>query len=174
MLDFIWTPAFLGVAGGVLEVVGLTRVIYVANRERRERFGILSAPRRLLAWIRFWLIDPPGRPVTLEVGGGGGARSCGGADVSIVNNETDIERLTREVRELRARQVSHERTVANRIDETNRRVNDVAAELHQQVRQIVDTDHRDRRSTLRDEVLGARVFMAGAILSALANVAPQH
>jgi hypothetical protein len=170
VLDFIWTPGFLGITGGILEVAGLTHAIHVAARERRQRFGILSWPRALVAWVRFWL-GPPASPVIVQAGGGS-ARASGGGSVSVIGQETDIERLTREVRELRARQTAHDRAVADHLDETNRRVNDIAADLDQQVSKIVTDDQRDRRAALRREILGARVFMVGAILSALANVAP--
>jgi hypothetical protein len=88
----------------------------------------------------------------------------------IRGDETDLERLERELRELQERLVRHEEDVTRRFELVDRDLRETAANLGARVDSIETRQRELRRAALRKDIRGAYVFMVGAALSAAGNI----
>jgi hypothetical protein len=163
----------LTLTGLTAEVVGLSWVVADASRARREEFGEVGLARRtwrrVYGWFAFWL-GPPSQPVEIKAAAMAGHASGSGNLVMGVSNETEVERLRREVDELTAQVTAHVRSTGSRFDAVHGRVNELRSDFTERVGTIEAQQRELRRSALRGEVRGARLFALGAILSAAANL----
>lgn len=163
----------LTLTGLAAEIVGLTWVVADASRARREEFGEVGLARRtwrqIYGWFAFWL-GPPSQSVYIKAGEAT-ARTSSSASLSVSSsNESDIERLHREMSEITARLTAHVESTARRFDGVDGRTNELRSDFAEQVTAIERRRQELRRSALRGEMRGARLFALGAVLSAAANL----
>jgi hypothetical protein len=170
VLDVLSSPAFLGISGGACEVVGLLLVVSRASRELRHRFGEVGKLRSAARWIRRTVFEGPPEPVSAAVRVPSAIANADGGNTAVLTGETQIDRLDRELSALTSRVAQHEARTAKENAELHRRFADNFNDLNSRVQAITESDDATRRNDLRREVQGARIFILGAVLSALANV----
>jgi chromosome segregation ATPase len=81
-----------------------------------------------------------------------------------------MQRLRREVDDLRERLPRLEQQVGRRFSEVEERIQRSAGEMGERIEQVEAQQRALRRASLRQEVRGARLFILGAVLSAVANL----
>jgi hypothetical protein len=159
----------LTVAGTGCEVVGLTWIVFDVSRARAAEFGERGVFRRIYDWFAYWL-GPPTQTVSASVrlSGGGSMAMAGGGTVTV--NESDLERLSRELAELRARVERGEQVTSTRFAELAERINAVESEMRERVEELHQRERELRRSGLTLQKRGAQLFIFGALLSGAANL----
>jgi hypothetical protein len=158
----------LTLAGAGFEVAGLTWLVADASRARSAEFGEHGFLRRIWYWFAFWL-GPPEQPVHLTMTAGGTVTATGTLTAR-QTNETEIERLQREVEELRDRVERYEGQTAQRFSALDESIRRAAEDLGGRLEDISVRQRELHRTALRRDVRGGRLFILGALLSAIANV----
>jgi hypothetical protein len=152
--------------GAAFELVGFSWVIADASAALSREYGEYGEHglfRRIVFWLRYWL-GPPGQ--ALQVSASDNISISGRASATVTtSDETDIERLNRELGELRRDLDQHKQATAQRFSnvearmtETERRLTERADEIEQRVSEL-------RRTSLRRERRGAQLFMFGIVLT---------
>jgi hypothetical protein len=161
--------ALLTIFGAACEIVGLSWIVVEAARARSAEYGEHGLFRRIFDWFAFWL-GPPGGSVTVQAMSGTATASGSMSGVVMKANESDVERIDRELRELRERVAQQEKRVSELFTRVEGQLVNVSKELGGRIAEV-EARHRElRRSALRAEVRGARLFILGAVLSAIANL----
>jgi hypothetical protein len=149
--------------------VGLTWVVAEAARARSAEFGEHGVFRRVWNWFAYWLGPPPANQTVMVGTATAHGRAIGTVSVQRAG-ESDMERLQPEFNELRERLARHEEDVSRRFAETESQTTQAARRLDERIGEIEGRQRDLRRSSLRQEVRGARLFILGAVLSAIANL----
>jgi hypothetical protein len=140
-----------------------------ASRARRVEFGDLSLPRRFIKWVgdgvRLARISQ-----TVHLSGTASARASASGTLTVLKDETAIERLERRLDELSQRVDRQHDEATARIDAFRADLQENVAELQSRFGAFGDEQKRLRRHELRLQVLGSRLFILGAALSAAANL----
>ena len=158
----------LTIAGAACEIVGLSWLVANASRERGAKYGEYGVFHRIWNWLVFWL-SPPSEPVNLEVRAASSASASGQLSVR-KGNETEIERLAREVKELRERTERQEAQTSQRFASLEQSIQDMGNDLRGRIGEVAKQQLQLHRSALRSDVRAGRVFILGAILSMVANL----
>jgi hypothetical protein len=159
----------LTVAGAAFEIVGLTWLVAEASRARSAEFGERGIFRRIWAWLAYWF-GSPGQTVHV-----GSAHATAGGSLAVTGSliradETELERLGRELGELRDRVARHEEDAARRFAHIQGELRQTAQDLGARV-DTIEVRHRElRRAAQRKDIRGAYLFMLGAVLNAIANL----
>jgi hypothetical protein len=124
----------LTLLGVGFEVVGLSWLVANASRERGDEFGEYGVLRRIRNWLVYWL-GPAPEPVTLNVSAAGSASATGHLSLR-TSNETEIERLQRELQELRDRVQRHETQTAQHLSAVEENIQRTGAGLTERIEQI--------------------------------------
>jgi hypothetical protein len=180
-LSHISAYEILAGLGAFFELVGFVWVVAGVSRALSEDYGELGFLRRLGrgigVWLRYLFEEPP------KVASGSASVSAGATinvkgDLSAVvtrADETDIQRLDRELGELRSQMDKHKEEVAlrftgveERFTEVEKRVRETHEELSRRVDELSERLRQIHRAGLRKEKGGALVFMLGAVLSLIA------
>jgi hypothetical protein len=153
----------LAVLGAGFEIVGFSWVIADASAALYREFGEPGPFRRVWLWLEYWLGAPAHY---VDVSGGGGTRVSGSAQETFTREgETDIERLGRELDELRTDLAAHKRATDQRFSDLEQRLSASEQRLSERADQIEEQLRQVRRGTLRRERRGARLFMVGIVLT---------
>jgi hypothetical protein len=169
MWNWIWTPAVLGVAGGVLEVGALVWLAAQARGElvrRREARGLLAPVVDLARYVFEGPLVTVSSDIRIRYEIHGQAEP-----VTPIVGETDIDRLRREFAGLRERQAAFEVQATAEINKSNERWSNHYNDLSEKLNAMDEADRESRLVAWRRARWGVLVFGGGAILSALANVA---
>jgi hypothetical protein len=159
--------AVLTVAGAACEIVGLTWIVADAARARRSEFNEYGPLRRVWNWFKYWLGAPEqviAKSGAVHLSARGGATAKG-----IRAGETELERVQRELTELRDYVEQYEVQVAERFGALDARVSLLGDDLTTRIEDVKKRSEERRRADLLGEIRGARLFILGAILSAIAN-----
>jgi hypothetical protein len=106
----------------------------------------------------------------LQASSATGTSSVGTPTVSTFSHEADMERLEREVGELRAKMERLHRHHEQRFTtSTDASANSTPARISGSTR-LEERRRESRRTALRREMRGPRLFMAGAVLTTIAAV----
>ena len=111
---------------------GLLWLIADAYRIRSRAFGEPGPLRRLRAWLTSWRTPIP-QPVALDLGTATG-RSDAAGEITVLQGETEIERLSREVKELRQQFAKREAQVERRFSEVENRAQQETERLEERLR----------------------------------------
>ncbi len=122
----------LTVVGTLCEVVGLTWIVVEASRARAAEFGERGLFRRTYDWFAYWL-GPPSKVVNMSATVSGGGAIATGHAVVVRANETEVERLSRELAELRGRVERREQATSERFAALSERINRVESEMREHV-----------------------------------------
>src|SRR5450759_4105477 len=142
----------LAVLGAAFELVGFSWVIADASAALSREYGEHGPFRRAWYWLRFWL-GPPGEPINLS--GSGGARFGGSARLTVTREgETDVERLDRELGELRTDLEEHKKATEQRLSGIEERLREATQRLTERADKIEHRLSSMRRSGLRQERRG--------------------
>jgi hypothetical protein len=171
VLGSLWQQEVLGPAGALIEVGALAWLWLQARSELLRRGEGRSLRSVVDEWRRYVFEGPP-TTVTRELRLRSGGASAGGIEITVRVDETDVERLEREIGELRTRHWELEKAVETRIEKTNARWSTHYNELAKRIAEFEVAERKLRRDAWRRARLGFIVFGAGAILSGLANLAP--
>jgi hypothetical protein len=180
-LSHISPYEILAALGALFELVGFVWVVAGVSRALSEEYDKPGFFRRLwrgaVVWLKYVFEEPPKTAsVSVSVSGGGRATATGGAvETHIRGDETDVERLDRELGELRA-EVERQREAAERrfmeVGERFSAVEQSMREANEQLSQRADEIERHLREihagSLRKEKGGALVFMLGTVLTLIA------
>jgi hypothetical protein len=160
----------LTVAGTLCEVVGLTWIVVEASRARAVEFGERGLFRRIYNWFAYWLGPPTEAANVVGVAAGTARATASASGANVLVNESDIDRLSRELAELRARVERSEQAASERFAALTERINTVESEMRERLTQLHQRHRELRRSALAREKRGAQLFIFGAILSGAANL----
>jgi hypothetical protein len=152
-----------------MQVAGFVWVIMDTSAtlsQEHDRPGIV---RRAWRWLVYWL-SPPGDTyhdvMSGQVHFGGSLR----VQVTASSEETDLDRLQREVHELREAFQQHQNDVGQRFVAAETRVSELRADTDARITELGKSQtERDRVGLLRD-LRGAYLFMLGAIVTTIAAV----
>jgi hypothetical protein len=158
----------LTVTGATCEIVGLTWLVADASRARSKEFGEHGVLRRVWNWFAYWL-GPPSQPIVKNIDAAVELSASLGLAVAS-GQETELERIQRELNDLRERVSRHEEDVGRRFADLEARTSAAAANLQTRINELEARAREERRTSLRTEMRGARLFILGAILSAIANL----
>lgn len=158
----------LTAAGLGFEIFGLSLIVADATRVRREEFGEVGIIRRMYRWFAYWLGHPDEAPQLHPVGTS--LEQSWAIAVAPREGETDIDRLTRELDDVRRRVLRHEESTRERFAAVDEAVAQVAEGLSSQLTDLEERRRHELRSTVVREIRGARLFFLGAALSAAANL----
>jgi hypothetical protein len=158
----------LTVTGAGFEIVGLSWLVVNASRARSAEFGEHGLLRRIWNWFAYWLGAPP-QPVRME-GALTSKATLSGEGKVISATETQLERLARELRELRQHVERNEREWNDRLAGVEQRSREAVDGIRTELRAFEERQAEVRRTALRGDVFAARLFILGAILSAVANL----
>lgn len=130
-----WLHVGFTVAGTACEIVGFSWLVTSASRERGQQFGEWGPLRRIWNWFAFWL-GPPPESVTLEVNVSSSVSATGSLGIEVRANETEQERVRRELRQLHEL-VDRVHTQANqRIDTLTDGLAQTDARLSERIGQV--------------------------------------
>lgn len=160
----------LTILGGVCEVVGFSWTIAEASTACSREYGELGFFRRVFAWAAYWF-GSPGEPKPLQASiGFGFGLHAGAPTISTFSGETDVERLQREIDGLRAEMERLHQHYEQKFENADRRVSELHAGTNQRIERLDQERKESRRIVLRREMRGAKLFMAGAVLTTIAAV----
>jgi hypothetical protein len=158
----------LTVAGATFQIVGLSWLVANASRERGAAYGDYGVFRRVWNWFAFWLGRPPEQhEVQLT---GLMAASGSAAEATLRAGEPEMERLQRELSELRARVEASEARTVERFAAVQESIQRNAGQLQARIDEVATRQQDLHRGALRKDVLAGRLFIAGAILSAVGSL----
>jgi hypothetical protein len=160
----------LTIAAFALEAAGLVLIVSDAARARRVEFGQLSIPRRFVKWIGDGVEMARITHAAAQLRGTAAATASASGSVTVSSDETDIERVERRVDELTQRLERQQDEMTAHVDSLRTELRDGVAELHSRLGAFGDEQKRLRRHELNLQVLGSRLFIAGAALSGAANL----
>jgi hypothetical protein len=95
---------------------------------------------------------------------------AGAPTISTFSGETDVERLQREIDALRAEMERLHQHYEQKFENADRRVSELHAGTNQRIERLEQERKESRRIALRREMRGAKLFMAGAVLTTIAAV----
>lgn len=153
----------LAVLGAVFELIGFSWVIADASAALSHEYGEHGPFRRVWYWVRYW-IGPPGRSSSVSAATSA-SFGMSGRLTATKAGETDIERLDRELGELRTDLEEHKTQTEQRMSDIDNRLRETAERLTERADEIEKRMSESRRTALRRERRGARVFMFGILLT---------
>jgi hypothetical protein len=158
----------LAILGAVLQLVGFAGAVLSASTARYEEYGDAGFLRR--GWVRFvrWF-GPPPEPVYLEASSSASAGMTG--DLTVGKPlESDIERLDRELRELRGAFERHRDETTTRLMGLQADLREHADESARRFQEIQERQDRIHLRGLQREVRASLLFLAGTALTILSYV----
>ena len=155
------------VVGAICEILGLLWLAANVSRERVE-LGDAGFLRRIWRWIAYWLGPmPESRDVTITAPSAIGFSTSLGA---VRLNETEMERVQREVRELREYLEGFETQIQGRLAAVEQSLHEKHELLAARVIEIETRLREARRADLRQNRWAGRLFALGAVLSATGSL----
>jgi hypothetical protein len=141
-----------------------------ASAARAREYGERGIFRRIYGWFAYWL-GAPGESITgSAVLSTTGSFTVGTPTISTFSNESDTERLERELGELRKEVERLHRHYEQRFESTDQRVSELSASTNQRIEVLEQAGKESRRIALRREMRGAQLFMAGAVLTTIGAI----
>lgn len=154
----------LAVLGAILQLVGFALAVLVASAARYSEYGDAGLLRR--GWLRVRAYWHKPSPVPLSTSMTATGSLSGNLTVSVPpGTETDIERLNREVRELRATQERYQSETTTKLVEMQTDCRLRADESANRIRELQDHQDNRRRQDLRREVRASLLFLVGTLLT---------
>jgi hypothetical protein len=155
------------VAGAICEILGL---LWLAANVSRERVGLGDAGflRRIWIWLTYWL-GPMPESQDISITAASAVSVSGSVSVARLN-ETEIERVQREVRELRERLDRFQTQVQGRLAAVEQSLHEKHELLTARVSEIETSLREARRADLRQTRWAGRLFALGAALSATGSL----
>jgi hypothetical protein len=180
-LNSISLYEILAATGALCEIAGFVWVVAEVSRTLSEDYGEAGVfrriGRRIKIGLRYVFEEPPKR-VSFSSSMAGTATLSSGASLEVSarrKNETEIQRLTRELAELRADVEQQKKAVQNQFAGVDQRITDVqqsiretAESLSQRAYAIEQHLRAIHATSLRKEKGGARLFILGAVLTLIA------
>jgi nucleotide-binding universal stress UspA family protein len=157
------------VAGAGCEIAGLAWLVANASRARSEEFGEHGPFRRMWDWLAYWF-GPPPEPVELRLGAAVVTSSASATITTGEASETEIERLQRELEQLRERLERHEEHTTQRFSTLDDTIRQHATDLAERIDQVAVQQRELHHTALRRDIRAGALFIFGALLSAVANL----
>ncbi|MEA2199441.1 MAG: hypothetical protein QOI89_37 [Solirubrobacteraceae bacterium] len=153
----------LALLGAGFQIASFTWALVDASRARGREFGEYGLPRRVWNWLAFWLGPPPEvRSVSASVSGG--VRMTGSV-TAVKSPESDVERLGRELAQLRTAFERHQQNVDERLASVQGDVDRLSEDVSGRIAEIEDRERDRRRGFLRREQRAAQLFIVGLLLT---------
>jgi hypothetical protein len=160
----------LAASGAACELVGFLLVMSGVSRALSEEYEEHGVFRRLWFGIKYlwqYVFEEPPKPIIHE-GAASGSMHLSGSATGRKSPESDLERVERELRELRNDLDKHKEAVEQRFSTVEQRLQEATDSLAARATAIESRLDKIRRSSLHHEKNGARVFLFGAFLTLIA------